>query len=36
MKFFVGPYGMKPPNGWINMVNIARFGTDYQTRAYVA
>jgi hypothetical protein len=36
MKFFVGPYGMKPPNGWVNMVDIARFGTDYQTRAYVA
>jgi hypothetical protein len=36
MKFFVGPYGMKAPNGWVNMVNIARFGTDYQTRAYVA
>jgi hypothetical protein len=36
MKFFVGPYGMKAPNGWINMVNIARFGTDYQTRAYVS
>jgi hypothetical protein len=36
MKFFVGPYGMKAPNGWINMVNIARYGTDYQIRAYVA
>jgi hypothetical protein len=35
-KFFTGPYGMNPPNGWINMLNIARFGTDYQTRAYVA
>ena len=21
---------MKAPNGWINMVNITRFGTDYQ------
>jgi hypothetical protein len=36
MKFFTGPYGMKAANGWLNMVNIARFGTDYQTRAYVA
>jgi hypothetical protein len=23
-------------NGWINVLNIARFGTDYQTRAFVA
>jgi hypothetical protein len=36
MNFFIGPYGMKAQNGWINMVNIARFGTDYQTRAYVS
>ena len=36
MRFFTGPYGMKAKNGWLNMVNIARFGTDYQTRAYVA
>jgi hypothetical protein len=27
---------MKALNGWLNMVNIARFGSDYQTRAYVA
>jgi len=36
MNFFVGPYGTKAANGWLNMVNIAKFGTDYQTRAYVA
>jgi hypothetical protein len=36
MKFFVGPYSMKAPNGWINILNLARYGTDYQTRAYVA
>ncbi len=36
MKFFTGSYGMKAANGWLNMVNIARFGTDYQTRAYIA
>jgi hypothetical protein len=35
-KFATGPYGMTAPNGWINMLNIARFGSDYQTRAYVA
>jgi len=36
MKFLAGPYGMKAPNGWLNLTNIARFGADYQTRAYVA
>ena len=36
MKLATGPYGMKPPNGWINMLNIAEYGSDYQTRAYVA
>jgi hypothetical protein len=35
-KFATGPYDMKPANGWINMLNIARFGADYQTRAYIA
>jgi hypothetical protein len=35
-KFATGPYDMKTVNGWINMLNIARFGTDYVTRAYVA
>jgi hypothetical protein len=35
-KFATGPYGMNAPNGWINLLNIARFGSDYQTRAYVA
>jgi len=36
MKFATGPYSMTAPNGWINMLNIARYGSDYQTRAYVA
>ena len=36
MKLFVCPYSMKAPNGWNNMVNIARFGTDYKSRAFVA
>ena len=36
LKFATGPYGMKSVNGWINMLNIAKYGSDYQTRAYVA
>jgi len=36
MKFATGPYTMKSLNGWINMLNIARFGSDYLTRAYIA
>jgi hypothetical protein len=35
-KFVTGPFEMSAPNGWINVLNIARFGTDYQTRAFVA
>jgi hypothetical protein len=35
-RFATGPYAMKSLNGWVNMLNIARFGSDYQTRAYVA
>jgi hypothetical protein len=36
LKFATGPYEMKTVNGWINMFNIGRFGTDYETRAFVA
>lgn len=36
MKLATGPYGMHASNGWLNMLNIARFRSDYQTRAYVA
>ena len=36
LKFATGPYGMNPPNGWINMLNLGKYGSDYQTRAYVA
>ena len=36
LKFATGPYGMNPPNGWINMLNLGKYGTDYQTRAYTA
>jgi len=35
-KFATAAYDMKPPNGWGTLLNIGRFGTDYQTRAYVA
>ena len=35
-KFASGPYGMNLPNGWANMLNVGRYGSDYQTRAYVA
>ena len=35
-KFATGPFEMNAPNGWINVLNIARFDTDYQTRAFVA
>jgi hypothetical protein len=34
--FEAGPYSMKTANGWINMLNLGAYGTDYQTRAYVA
>jgi hypothetical protein len=35
-KFVTGPFEMNAPNGWLNMLNIARFGTDYEIRAFVA
>jgi len=35
-KFATGPFDMNPPNGWSTILNIGRFGTDYQTRAFVA
>jgi hypothetical protein len=34
--FDVGPFSMKTVNGWINMLDIGAYRTDYQTRAYVA
>lgn len=34
--FDAGPYTMKTVIGWINILNIGAYGTDYQTRAYVA
>jgi hypothetical protein len=27
---------MKTVNGWLNMLNLGRYGTDYNTRAFVA
>jgi hypothetical protein len=36
MQFATGPYTMKNVNGWINMVDIGAYGTDYQTRAFIA
>jgi len=35
-KFATGPFEMAGPNGWNKILNIGRFGTDYQTRAFIA
>jgi hypothetical protein len=35
-QFAIGPYDMIAPNGWVNMLNLGRYGTDYNTRAFVA
>jgi hypothetical protein len=35
-QFGVGPYQMKGVNGWINMLNLGNYGTDYSTRAFIA
>jgi len=31
-----GPYSMSAVNGWVNMTNLGRYGTDYNTRAFIA
>ena len=31
-----GPYTMPTVNGWLNILNLGRYGTDYNTRAFVA
>ncbi|MFO1398128.1 MAG: DUF1254 domain-containing protein [Burkholderiales bacterium] len=36
LKFETGPYSAPSVNGWQNILNIGRFGTDYATRAFVA
>ncbi len=35
-QFAIGPYDMQAKNGWINMLNLGRYGSDYNTRAFVA
>jgi hypothetical protein len=34
--FASGPYSQKTVNGWVDMMNLGRYGTDYETRAFVA
>lgn len=36
LKFDTGPYAMPNVNGWINLLNLGRYGTDYTTRAFIA
>ena len=31
-----GPYTMSAVNGWINMTNLGRYGTDHDARAFIA
>ena len=31
-----GPYTMSAANGWFNFMNLGNYGTDYQTRAFIA
>jgi len=31
-----GPYSMKTVNGWLLPLNLGRYGTDYNTRAFIA
>ncbi len=31
-----GPYTMPAKNGWIDMLNLGRYGSDYNTRAFIA
>ncbi|MGR4871118.1 DUF1254 domain-containing protein [Variovorax sp. LARHSF232] len=35
-KLAEGPYDAKGENGWITMLNLGRYGTDYTTRALIA
>ena len=35
-KFAISPFEMDAVNGWINMLNLGRYGTDYRTRAFAA
>lgn len=35
-KLATGPYSMPNVNGWLNLLNLGRYGTDYTTRAFIA
>jgi hypothetical protein len=35
-KFQQGPYATPAVNGWLNLLNIGRYGTDYESRALIA
>lgn len=35
-QFLVGPYEMDAPNGWINILDLGNYGTDYRNRAFIA
>ena len=36
MQFETGPFSMKTVNGWITVLDVGAYGTDYQTRAFLA
>jgi hypothetical protein len=36
MEFETGPFSMKTVNGWITVLDVGAYGTDYQTRAFLA
>jgi len=36
VKIAQGPIDMKGVNGWLNILNLGKFGTDYNTRAAIA
>ncbi|HXY07330.1 MAG TPA: DUF1254 domain-containing protein [Terriglobales bacterium] len=36
MQFETGPYAIKTVNGWLNILDLGAYGTDYQTRAFIA
>lgn len=35
-KLATGPFSMSARNGWVDMLNLGAFGTDYETRAAIA
>jgi hypothetical protein len=36
MEFATGPYSEKTVDGWLYIMNLGRYGTDYKTRAFCA